>query len=295
MAAPAMPDAVLPTPTIVERPGVYDLTEVRYHADPVPSGSLSSSGARKLLPPSCPALFKYERDHPRPYKKVFDIGHAAHKEVLGVGPELVCVDRPRWDTNEVKAEIAAIRAAGGVPLKADEYAQVQGMAEAIRQHPVASALFNPAAGQAERSMFWRDDETGVNCRARLDWQPHARNGRLIVPDYKTCRSANPERLQRTVYEYGYFVQAFWYLDGVKALGLGHEPVFVFCAQEKEPPYLVTVFEVDAASLELGRRQSVEARRIYAECIATGVWPGYSSDVELISLPPWVERQMDEVA
>jgi hypothetical protein len=283
--------ATLPA-TVVTQPGVYDLTEDAYHSDPVPGGSLSSTGARKLLPPSCPALFKYEQDHPRPYKKTFDLGHAAHKEVLGVGPELVCVDRPRWDTKEVKAEIADIRARGGVPLKADEYAQVKEMAAAIRRHPIASALFNPAAGQPERSLFWVDDATGVWCRARLDWQPSARNGRLIVPDYKTCRSANPQHLQRTVYDYGYFIQAYWYLNGVEALDLADDAAFVFCAQEKEPPYLVTVFEVDLLSLELGRQRSQEARRVFAECTTSGVWPGYSADVELISLPPWIERQID---
>jgi hypothetical protein len=292
MAAPTRPAT---EQIVIDQPGVYNLPEAAYHSDPVPDGSLSSTGARKLLPPSCPALFKYERDHPRPYKKCFDLGHAAHKLVLGVGPELVGLDRPRWDTNEVKAQVADIRAAGGVPLKMDEYRQVHEMAAAIQAHPIASALFTPAAGEPERSLFWRDDETDVWCRARLDWQPHARGGRLIVPDYKTCGSANPQRLQKAVYEYAYFVQAFWYLDGIKALGLGEDPAFVFCAQEKEPPYLVTVFEVDATSLELGRRQSVEARRIYAECSRTGVWPGYSTDVELISLPPWVERQMDEAA
>lgn len=39
--------------TITE-PGVYDLPAEVYHADPVEGGSLSSTGARKLLPPSCP-------------------------------------------------------------------------------------------------------------------------------------------------------------------------------------------------------------------------------------------------
>ena len=32
--------------------GVYDIPEDLYHRDPVPGGSLSCSGAKKLLPPS---------------------------------------------------------------------------------------------------------------------------------------------------------------------------------------------------------------------------------------------------
>jgi len=35
--------------TVIRRPGLYDLPEHIYHADPVPGGSLSSTGARRLL------------------------------------------------------------------------------------------------------------------------------------------------------------------------------------------------------------------------------------------------------
>jgi hypothetical protein len=51
-------------PALITEPGVYDIAEDHYHADPVPGGSLSNSGAKKLLPPSCPAKFAYEREHP---------------------------------------------------------------------------------------------------------------------------------------------------------------------------------------------------------------------------------------
>lgn len=278
---------------IVDQPGVYDLTDEAYHSDPVPGGSLSSTWARKLLPPSCPARFKWDLDHPTPHKKTFDIGHAAHKLVLGAGPELVCVDRPRWDTNEVKAEVAAIRAAGAVPLKADEYAQVHAMADAIRQHPLAAALFNPASGKPEQSLFWVDDESGVWRRCRLDWLPATRAGRMLVADYKSTTSAEPGHLRRTVGTYSYHCQAAWNLDGIVALGLAEEPAFVFVCQEKNPPYLVTVVQVDDVAEQIGRERNRRAIDKYRECQETGHWPGYSDDVELISLPAWAERQHDE--
>lgn len=278
---------------LVAQPGVYDLPDDVYHGDPVPGGSLSSTGARKLLPPSCPARFKWDLDHPTPYKKTFDIGHAAHKLVLGVGPELVCVDRPRWDTKEVKAEVAAIRAAGAVPLKADEYAQVQGMADALRRHPFAGALFNPAAGKPEQSLFWVDDETGIWCRAKLDWQPFAHSGRMVVPDYKSTTSADPDHIRRTVGTYSYHCQAAWYLDGIVALDLAEDPAFVFVCQEKNPPYLVTVVQIDDDAEQVGRERNRRAIDTYRRCQETDEWPGYSSDVEVISLPAWVARQHDE--
>jgi hypothetical protein len=291
MAAPVKyrSNGVKPAATVAEA-GVYDLTEEAYHADPVPGGSLSSTGARKLLPPSCPALFKWERDNPPGPKRTFDIGHAAHKLVLGAGAPLAVIDAADYKTKAAREERDAAYADGATPLLQHEYEQVQAMAAGLRAHPMARTLFDPERGTPEQSMFWVDSESDVWCRARLDWQPHPRNGRLICPDYKTAASANPLHLQRAVHNFAYYIQAAWYLNGLATLGIADDAAFVFVAQEKEPPYLVTVFEVDDEALALGRKQARDALRTYAECTATDRWPGYSDDVELISLPPYVIRQ-----
>jgi hypothetical protein len=52
----------------------------------------------------------------------FDFGHAAHKLVLGAGPEIVVVDAERWDTKAIKEEVAAIHAAGRSRSSADDAA-----------------------------------------------------------------------------------------------------------------------------------------------------------------------------
>lgn len=269
--------------------GVYDIPADVYHADPVEGGSLSSSGARKLLPPHCPARFAYERAHPPAPTKTFDIGHAAHKLVLGVGPELVRIDADEWRTDKVKAQVAEVRQAGGVPLKPAEYDTVHAMAAAIRDHPFAAALFDPDTGQAERSLIWIDQPAGVWRRALLDWMPGYESGRrTIYADYKSCRSASPEHLRKAIDEYGYNCQAAWYLDGVEALGLADSAAFVFVCQEKDPPYLVTVAEPDALSMHLARDLNRRAIDLYAKCVAEDRWPGYSDEVELIPLPGWKE-------
>lgn len=274
------------------RPGVYNMPEDVYHRDPVPGGSLSSSGARKLLPPSCPALFKYEQDHPRPPKKTFDYGTAAHQLVLGSGPGIVVVDADSWRTDAAKAQAADARADGKVPLLAHEWQPVKAMADALREHPVASALFDPNHGKPEQSLFWQDERTGVWRRARLDWLPDPRPGqRLIIPDYKTTVSAAPDDLQKSIANYGYHQQSATYIDGARALNLADEKAaFVFVFQQKTPPYLVTVVQLDTVALQVGRFLNRQAIDIYAECKRTGRWPGFSDDIEILPLPPWVERQ-----
>lgn len=268
----------------ITEPGIYDLTNEEYHAD---RGSLSSSGARLLLPPSCPALFRHAQDNPQEPKKTYDLGSAAHKLVLGEGPDLVRIDADEWRSAAVKAEVAAVRDEGGIPLKPADYQQVHDMADALRRHPVAAALFDPARGKPEQSLFWRDRPTGVMRRARFDWLPDARSGRLIIPDYKTCRSAEPTALARSVQEFGYHQQDDWYRAAARALDLADDSAaFVFVCQEKTPPYIVTVVEMDAEARRIGAARNRRAIETFAECTAGGNWPGYSDEIAYLSLPTW---------
>lgn len=280
-------------PRRITTPGVYPgLTAEEYHADPIEGGSLSSTGARKLLPPSCPALFRHEQDNPPAPKKTFEFGHAAHKLVLGEGPDLVRIDATEWRSNAVKAEVAAVRDAGGVPLKPAEYDQVQAMADAIRHHPIAGPLFTPGQGVAEQSLFWRDGRTGAWLRARPDWVKHRTPGkRLILADYKTCRSAEPDAIERDVHAYGYHQQAAWYLTGAVQCDLAEpdgQAGMVFVFQEKTAPYLVTVVELAASALRIGSARNRAAIDLYEQCRTSGRWPGYSDGIAHISLPVWAE-------
>jgi len=275
-------------PEPITEPGIYDMDNETYHSHRY---ALSSSGARKLLPPSCPAIFRYEQDNPQPAKKVWDIGNAAHKLVLGNGPILQLVDYERWDTKAAKAEVADAREAGAIPLKRAEYDQVHAMADALRRHPVASLLFDPERGAPEQSLFWRDDRTSVMRRARLDWLPNPRTGRLIIPDYKTCRSANPDALEKAIDEYGYHQQDDWYRSACKALGLADDDAaFVFVCQEKTAPYVITVVEVNATSRRIGAARNRRALETFAQCTESGYWPGYSDEVVPLSLPGWAETR-----
>lgn len=270
----------------ITEPGIYAMTNEEYHAD---RGSLSSSGARLLLPPSCPALFRHAQDNPQEPKKTFDIGNAAHKLVLGEGPQLKQIEHELWNTKAAKAAVAEARESGEIPLKPAEYRQVHDMADALRRHPVASLLFDPERGTPEQSLFWRDERTGVMRRARLDWLPHPRSGRLIIPDYKTCRSAEPSALAKAVEEFGYHQQDDWYRSGAKALDLADDDAaFVFVCQEKDPPYVVTVVEMDASARRIGAARNRRALELFAECTAADHWPGYSDEIAHLSLPPWAE-------
>jgi len=280
---------------LITEPGVYQMTADAYHADPVAGGSLSSSGARALLPPSCPARFRYDRDHGQAHKRTFDLGHAAHLLVLGEGPELVVIDADSYRTKAAREQRDEAHERGAVPLLADEAAQVLAMADELRSHPVASLLFDPGRGLPEQTLIWRDDPTGMMRRARLDWLPdQPTHSRLIIPDYKTCHSAAPDLLARAAYQYGYHQQAEWNTAGAQALGLADDDAaFVFVCQEKAPPYLVTVLELDATALRIGAIRNRRALQIFARCVETSTWPAYVDGVAHVALPRWAEIEEGE--
>lgn len=267
-------------------PGIRDMSSDEYHSL---RDSLSSSGARKLLA-TAPARFHYEMGHAETPKKHFDIGTAAHRLVLGDGPDLVLVDHEVWNTKQAKAEVLDAREAGAVPLKRDEWEQVHAMAAELRRHPLAAALFDADYGKPEQSLFWTDKQTGVQCRARLDWLDNARGGRMLLPDLKTAHDASTTKFERSVLDFRYDQQACWYMEAVTALEIADDVQFLFVVQEKSPPFLVNVIELATPWLQMGHDRNAKARRIYAECTASGVWPGYGGEVAMAAAPDWLVAQ-----
>lgn len=277
----------------ISRPGVYDIPEQYYHADPVEGGSLSSTGARRLLPPGTPARFFYDLHHPQPVKQHFEAGRAAHRMVLGAGPELRVIEGNDRRMKATRAAADAARAEHAVPLLEPEMETITAMADAIKAHPVAGRIFRPGFGQAEQSLIWRDERTGVWRRARPDWLPHQSGGRLILVDYKTTTDASDDAVQKSINKFGYHQQAAWYRDGALALGLADEVSFVFCFQEKSAPFLVRMVQLDSITMRIGAAMNARALDVYAECRKTGRWPGYSDDVDVFALPSWAEAHQSQ--
>lgn len=277
---------------LIPGPGVYEITADEYHADPIPGGSLSSSGARKLLPPSCPALFKYERDNPPAPTEAMTLGSAAHRVMLGAGAELERIEADNWRTKAAQDKKKDALAAGKIPVLAHEHDRITAMAEALRADQRAAALFHPDYGKPEQALFWQDKASGVICRALVDFlrQPEA-DGRLILVDYKTATKADEESVKRSVLDFGYYMQAAFYADGVKALDLAQDVPVLLVVQETRRPFLCNVVQLDDPAMHIGRWRNREAIGIYAECSRTGHWPGHGEDrINFTGLPGWAEHR-----
>lgn len=289
--ATADPDHGATMPVVPVAEGVFDgIPEDAYRS----RRALSYSGAKLLLPPNCPALFRWRMDNPPPPKDSFDFGHAAHKELLGQGQPIRYINEKTWQTKAAKDGKAEAYAAGEIPLLEKDRGVIEGMVSAVRAHPLASRLFE--AGEAEQSLFWQDEETGVNLRARLDWLTYpagARNGsRAYCVDYKTSITANPSKVGKIVSDFGYQIQDVFYRAGLVALDVDPDPAFLFTFQEKTPPYLVSVVEIDEEARSVGRQLMRQAIEIYQRCMENDDWPGYPGGVSTASLPYWYVRNLE---
>ena len=151
---------------------------------------------------------------------------------------------------------------------------ITAMDAAVRSHYAASILLS--SGEPERTFLW--EESGLKCKCRADWWTS--NG--ICVDYKTTTNASPEGFMRAIKRYRYDVQAAWYRRGIaKALELDTLPPFVFIAQEKTPPYLVGVYELDEEFMYNAMAAIDEALLGIRECMDSGEWPGYSQNIETL--------------
>jgi hypothetical protein len=275
------------TPNKITEPGLYEMDDEAYFADPVEGGSLSSTGLKRLL--EAPAIFRHFEDNPQPHKRAFDVGHAAHAEVLGTGSEVVSVDFDTYNTKAAKEARDAAYAAGKVPLLAKEVAEVKAMVEVLRADPYAGPIFD-GTGVTEQVAIWADRETGQMCRAKWDYAKRTADGRLVIVDYKTTKGAvDRETLGKTLVNYGYHISAAHYRTGAMSLGLGDEATtFVLVFQQKEAPYLVTVGYVSARSLLWGEVLARAAIDRYRRAVAADYWPGYEDGIVEIDIPNWAD-------
>jgi hypothetical protein len=287
---------------VITAPGVYDLDADAYHADPALHPSLSATIAKILLTQSpLHGWIASRRLNPNwepVNKKTFDIGRAAHRQVLGKGgdwiqiPAEILASNGAANTKEAKAFVEDARARGLTPIKADEAMQMKAMALKVTARLTQMGIvLNPT--YSETAAFAQIE--GVWCRCLVDNAPNTGRGPLY--DLKTTTDANPDKITRAIMEYGYDIQAQHYREVWKA-ATGEDRPFRFIFVEKEPPHEICVVELSGEDLMMAEKRIRRAREIFRDCLETNDWPGYPLEVVQIKLPEfyqsrWLEREIFE--
>lgn len=279
----------------ISAPGVYNLDIETYHSDCCIGPSISSSGLRAVaecplkywaFSPYNPARLIEERT------KALDFGSAAHALALGEPAFVAKFIVSPYDDFRKKEAQEWRDAQTKTIVKPADLETINAMCRSLQASPQCARAFED--GKPEQSLIWFDKETCIWLKARPDWLPFDPVSRLIT-EYKTCRTIEPVALSRDVFNYGYHVQAAMQIDAVEeafcvnALGVAH------VCQEKDAPYIAELRLFTAEHIALGRAQYRKALRIFAECMASGIWPGYTSEPGYFSTPYAASKQMEEFA
>ena len=221
------------------------------------------------------------------------IGSAVHTHVL---------ELDQWDARYVSApdgidrrtkagkaewEAFTTAATGRTVLPKADADLVMRMAHSVFSHPAAAMLL-ALPGKAETTHMWTDAATGLQCKCRPDWLTD--DGRLLV-DLKTTEDAG-RGFAKSIAQWRYHVQASWYLDGIEQATGTRPEQFLFLCVEKKAPYAVAVYAADAEMIAAGAQTAARDLDVLATCKAAGAWPGYSDQIEPISLPPWMLPRPD---
>ncbi|SDR71351.1 PD-(D/E)XK nuclease-like domain-containing protein [Microbacterium paraoxydans] len=283
------PETVLERPEVVSGRFEPSMDEEEYHAHP----ALSASGMKVLL--RSPKHFRLARTENRAPKKEFDVGHAAHKLILGVGMPIVEIPAgllsgqyASVSSAKAKAWVEDARAEGKVPLKPREFQAVRRMADAVLTNVKARRVLE-AAPWREVSLFGEDEATGVQVRSRLDAL-----GEGVLADVKTTPDVSAWKITNAVVDLGYDLSAEMYRQMVIRV-LGYDPgpmnlIFV----EKELPHEVRVVRLADPAWRVGGEAKIRAALdVFAWCSEQGVWPGDDEDggeIRDLPVPAWYERQ-----
>lgn len=281
----------------ITEPGVYaDIPLDTYHGQLTDTPSISSSGLRKI--DALSALHFWTDSYLNPDREAEPptpaqiFGSAAHALVLGDEVfEARHTVSPYDDfrSKEAREWKAQAEAAGRYIIKRETYDDLKRLAAAAHEYPLVKAGI--LDGEVERSLVWRDEETGVWLKARPDVLPRAG----IIVDYKTTVSAHPRDMQKAIADHGYHVQLALVREGLLALGIV-EPkdvadlTFALVFQEKKAPFALNHCEIDADWLFRGSQVIRRAVRRFAQCVAEGVWPGYEPPTHALNAPVWQAKQ-----
>ena len=263
-----------------------DIPAAEYHAHPAASAS-----KLKKLWSSTPAHLKADTEAFEASAAMI-MGTLAHSLILEPETPLpgIVVQPDEYEPGKKWTRAAKVckeweadqKAKGLMVLRADEWKDALGMAEAVAWHPLAHDLL--VDGRPEVSLCAHDNANGLDIKARIDFLPNS--GSAIV-DVKTTIDASERGFMRRAYDLGYHIQAALYLDLWNAL-MPTEPrtEFYFVAVENSRPYAVNVFKASAEFLAKGRDDYKSALTLYAACVKSDNWPAYSQEVKELGLPKY---------
>ncbi len=108
-------------------------------------------------------------------------------------------------------------------------------------------------GRVELSLFWHDEETGEDCRGRLDKLCEFTDGlEILDPKFGSADPNSQEAIGYKMLDMHYDTQSAMYVDGAEAL-IGQINKFNYLFISNGPPFDAYLWTVSENDIEMGRR------------------------------------------
>lgn len=168
-------------------------------------------------------------------------------------------------------------------VKREIYTKALNMIEALKSHKSAFKLLK--TGFAEQEVFWKDEETGLDCKSKLDY---AREG--LIVDYKTSSDASPEGFAKALANFGYHRQDGIYREAYKAK-FGKEAIgMLFIVQDANDPDCIGIYNVDESSRLIAEEEVRYAKKEIKQRLENNNWEFTDYKAQTVMLPSWYQSK-----
>jgi len=291
-----MPIRTLKDGEKITEPGFYQIPLDVHHSQPCDGPSVTSGVLRKMELETPADVWAFHQLNPERWEKeqtkALALGRAMAAYVEGgmdavlqaflVLPE----DKPRKPTAaQIKAYDEGRGTEAGTssvefwakvdadprdPITAADIQMISDMGKVLAQDPGACAAMG---GLPEITMAYRDERTGLWVLSR----PDTVNFDGTVTDYKKINTQGKPFSQWTVdsriTQHGYDMQLGLAAEAMEQLGIGWPSMAAIVAQWDAAPHHVILREINEEDLRFGQFRNRRALDRFAECLASGHWPG----------------------
>jgi hypothetical protein len=160
--------------------------------------------------------------------------------------------------------------------------------DAVYCHRFAAKILS-GPSERELSGFAWDEENQVMRKIRVDFLPGGQSNFLV--DLKTSMSVDKWKFRKTIRQFGYGLQAHWYLSTHNMIRNERRELFYIIAVEGPTgandavdgkPYLSRVFEINApipadSLVEEGKELCEERTAMFLQAAHDGCWDGYQHE------------------
>lgn len=204
-------------------------------------------------------------------------------------PGMVKVCEKEWQSqaNFCRSWMGQAKECGQEVVGAGDLATAKAMAARLLAIPCVQALLDGAL--REVSIVWKDPQTGLTCKARLDAIAEKDSRYKVVDAKKTAKPADFDSFGWEVYRHTYSPQMAMYVEGLGhallAAGLaGDVEMAVFLVVEEEYPYTPAIYAIGCHELLKSGLWYTSGAQVWhgylqqvGHAIENDWWPGHNNE------------------